>query len=398
MEGIQSQVVRSQTQSDNGNQPARPLNSYGFGKQVGSDGVGAEDWCDSGLECLNGALSLETPFCTESEHPPTLKSTPFDICSRKTDSEHEPTDSCISLGNGERLDSALGHSITDEMLGCISQGIGTIQLSEPDSVSGDRSGEVIGGQVEAYPPEEVFNTLNFVSEDGDTALHLALIHEHLTFVHYLVGVITLDQNWTPYLDIQNDLGQTALHLAVIVDQPDCVKALLWGGASAEIQERGGNTPLHLAVRESRMACVRELTCSGIRPDHLRIINYSGVSALHLAVQKGNEEIVQMLLEGGADVNQRDLSSGRSPLHWAVESQSPTLVRLLLRAGAAVDQPSYAGHSPLYCALHRPNAEVQALLRDGGGTEMHGGEDEDEEDRESEEDEFDDLIINGHRVL
>lgn len=72
------------------------------------------------------------------------------------------------------------------------------------------------------------------------------------------------------------LCQTALHLAVIVDQPECVRGLLWGGASAELQERGGNTPLHLAVRELRMECVRELTsCPRLSLEHLTITNYSG---------------------------------------------------------------------------------------------------------------------------
>ncbi|KAG7470779.1 hypothetical protein MATL_G00117520 [Megalops atlanticus] len=411
MEGMQPQPIYTQTTSDSGEQHARPEFGIGFGKHgsyKGIHAVSSEEWCDSGLECISGgALGLDAPFSSENELSRVWEATPSTIssCSADTGSEHRPIDSCVSLGSGERLDSALGDSITDEMLSSISRGIGTMQLAEgAGSGPVDRISNFNGGQVETSPGQErqmgeMFNTLNFVSEDGDTALHLALIHEHWAFVQYLVGVISLDQSWTPYLDIQNDLGQTALHLAVIVDQPECVRGLLCGGASAELQERGGHTPLHLAVREGRVACVRELTSSGVRPDHLRVTNYSGVSALHLAVQKGDEAIVRMLLDAGADVNQRDLSAGRSPLHWAVEAQSPGVVRLLLRGGANVDQPSYAGHTPLYCALHRPNAEVRELLREGGGTAPWGREeDEEEEERESEEEEFDDLIINGHRVL
>ncbi|KAL4647403.1 hypothetical protein GN956_G7943 [Arapaima gigas] len=387
MEDVQRQGVYAQR--------ARPQFGCGFEKQGcsnGVDGAPSEDWCDSGLESFSsGPVSVDGPFhtggggadsCAAGSSPP----------------DDQPADSCVSVGGGERLDSALGHSITDEMLGSISQGIGSMQLCEdPQRAPADRTEHPPEGQLETYPTQEIFNTLSFVSEDGDTALHLGLIHEHWSLVRNLLGVISLDCNWTPYLDIQNHLGQTALHLAVIVDQPECIRALLYGGASPELQERGGNTPLHLAVREARMDCVRELTSGSRSPDHLRVTNYSGVSVLHLAVQKGNENIVQMLLDAGADVNQRDLSSGRSPLHWAVESQNPWVVRQLLQAGAAVDQPSYAGHSPLYCALHRPNKDVQALLREGGGTDVHSLDD-DEEDQESEEEEFDDLIINGHPVL
>lgn len=393
--------------------PCDPKNKYprpvvGYELKLSSPDAAPDDWCDSGLDSISGVgLSIDGSFDTEP--PITWNSTrPKDCCPPSLGHSEDRPEDCTSVEPGERLDSAIGDSITDETVGSLSQGLGTLILAEPttgktlDSGRDERVVEV-SPEMERQRREELFNTLNFVSEDGDTALHLALIHEHRAFVQYLLGVIALESSWSPYLDIQNHLGQTALHLAVIVDQPECVRGLLWGGASAELQERGGNTPLHLAVRELRMECVRELTsCPRLPPDHLSVTNYTGVSALHLAVQKGRGDIVSMLISAGADVNQRDLGSGRSPLHWAVEAQSTQLVALLLSAGAAVDQRSYAGHSPLYCSLHRPNQEVQGLLRAGGAADTpmqeEEDDDEDEEEQESEEEEFDDVIINGQRVM
>lgn len=376
----------------------RPDVSFGLDKVSVS-----EDWCDSGLDCLSGTtLSLEDSFGNdgpqtwEQRFPNTTATTTY-----STEDEKRLMD-CNSAG-GDRLDSAIGDSITDETMGNISNELGTMHLGEGAVVEVGEDGDTErqtapNPEEERRRREEIFNTLNFVSEDGDTALHLAFIHEHWAFVQYLLGVISLDRSWLPYLDIQNHLGQTALHLAVIVDQPQCVRGLLWGGASAELQERGGNTPLHLAVRERRTECVREITTTSQNNDYLHITNYSGVSALHLAVQKGSDDIIGMLIEAGADVNQKDLGSGRSPLHWAVESQSPQLVKLLIQGGANVDQPSYAGHTPLYCALHRHNKEVQALLKAGGASDARAQEEEeDEEEEESEEEEFDDVVINGQRV-
>uniref|UniRef100_A0A8C1X2I2 NF-kappa-B inhibitor alpha n=1 Tax=Cyprinus carpio TaxID=7962 RepID=A0A8C1X2I2_CYPCA len=371
---------------------ARPGPSYAMDKRGAEDPV-PEDWCDSGLDSLSGVgLGFEGPYgtYTEAEQMWTPGRSVSDIpdIPPPDESDNRSTTDCVSIGGGERLDSAIGDSINeDAVVGCISDGIGTMILGEPESTDRLANSNTEEGRQRR---EELFSTLNFLSEDGDTVLHLALIHEQWGIVQCLLEEIVVDNTWTSYLDIQNDLGQTALHLAVIVDRSECVRALLWSGASAAIQERGGNTPLHLAVRELRKECVRELTsCSRTPPAHLNITNYAGVSALHLAVHKGNCEIIHMLLEAGADVNQRDLGSGRSPLHWAVEGQRSEVVTLLLNAGALVNQRSYAGHTPFYCALYRPNKEVQALLSAHGATYTQDDEEE-EECRESEEEDCDEL--------
>lgn len=66
---------------------------------------------------------------------------------------------------------------------------------------GAGSGTIVGALVFGY-----------VTEDGDTALHLAVIHQHEPFLDFLLGFAA----GTEYLDLQNDLGQTALHLAAIL--------------------------------------------------------------------------------------------------------------------------------------------------------------------------------------
>lgn len=395
MEGTQDIHGESRRQN------ARPGPSDAVEKRGAVDSV-PEDWCDSGLDSFSGVgLGFDVAYdTTEAEQMWTPGRCVSDIRDIPPSDEPDTKNSadCVSIGGGERLDSAIGDSINeDAVMGCLSAGIVTMILSEP---SGTDRQAVLNTEEGRQRREELFNTLNFLSEDGDTVLHLAVIHEQWGVVQCLLENIVMDNTWIPYLDIQNDLGQTALHLAVIVDRSECVRALLWSGASAEIQERAGNTPLHLAVRELRTECVRELTsCSRTPPDHLNLTNYAGVSALHLAVHRGNCDVIKMLLEAGADANQRDLGSGRSPLHWAVESQKTAIVELLLSAGALVNQRSYAGHTPFYCALYRPNKEVQTLLCAHGAIYTQDGEEEEEEEcRESEEEEFDDVIINGQRVL
>ncbi|KAA0717220.1 NF-kappa-B inhibitor epsilon [Triplophysa tibetana] len=377
-------------------QNARPGPSHMMDKRGSEDAV-PEDWCDSGLDSFGGVgPSFEANFTYIEAEPRGAPERSVLGVYTPDESVNKSAMDYVSIGGGERLDSAIGDSINDDaVVGCLSEGIGTMILSEPagtDILSGSKP------EVDRKRMEELLNTMNFLSEDGDSVLQLAVIHEQWPIVNCLLEEISLYSNWIVYLDIQNDLGQTALHLAVIVDQSECVRALLCNGAASEIQDRGGNTPFHLAVREHRTECVRELTsCSRTLPEHLNITNFSGMSALHTAVQKGNCDIIKMLLDAGADANQRDLGSGRSPLHMAVEGQRSAVVGLLLSAGSVVNQRSYAGHSPLYLALYRPNKEVQALLSASGATYTREDEEE-EENRESEEEEFDDVVINGQRVM
>lgn len=50
--------------------------------------------------------------------------------------------------------------------------------------------------------------------------------------------------------------QTALHLAVHLDQPSAVRALVLKGASRELQDRHGDTALHVACQRQHLACAR----------------------------------------------------------------------------------------------------------------------------------------------
>lgn len=74
--------------------------------------------------------------------------------------------------------------------------------------------------------------------------------------------------------------------------------------------------------------------------------FDGMSALHIAVQNSNQQIVSLLLEHGADVNAHISHlhgkywvispNGRSPLFYAVEDDNLEVAKLLLNSGATID--------------------------------------------------------------
>lgn len=87
------------------------------------------------------------------------------------------------------------------------------------------------------------------------SLHLSIIQSNPSLA---IRLIELGQ-FTDQLDIQNDHLLTALHLAVITDQPHLVRALLLSGASLTVRDKQGNSPLHLACKYGHEQCVERLT-------------------------------------------------------------------------------------------------------------------------------------------
>ena len=91
--------------------------------------------------------------------------------------------------------------------------------------------------------------------------------------------------------------------------------------------------------------------------------------LYVAVDNGNPEIIRMLIDAGADVNNNETLSGTS-LHHAVRNDNIEVVRMLIEAGADVQLPNYfaaldekiVAFTPLYDAK---SVEVARMLIEAG---------------------------------
>lgn len=101
-------------------------------------------------------------------------------------------------------------------------------------------------------------------------------------------------------------------------------------------------------------------------------------ALHTAVMKRNLELVQLLLEHGADVNQKTWGGGTAIFYAA--TRTPEMTRLLLEHGASVTITNGYGRTPLHMVvLDREGIAAKLLLEAGanpntkdvgGWTPMH----------------------------
>ena len=72
------------------------------------------------------------------------------------------------------------------------------------------------------------------------------------------------------------------------------------------------------------------------------------SPLHAAVSQGRAGTVQLLLDGGADIDRAD-NMGQTPLFRAVWSGRRDVVQLLIKRGAQPNIGSTGGYTPLHVA-------------------------------------------------
>ncbi|XP_029966463.1 NF-kappa-B inhibitor alpha-like [Salarias fasciatus] len=233
-----------------------------------------------------------------------------------------------------------------------------------------------------------------VTEDGDTLLHLAIIHESTEHAFHM---IKLSRNH-PFLNVQNHQRQTALHLAVITEQPQLVDRLLKAGADPLLADDSGNSALHIACKRGSLACFGVITqnCQRHLTAMLSFPNYSGHNCLHLASINGYISLVESLVRLGADINAQEQCSGRTALHLAVDLQNAALVRRLLELGADVNCLNYGGFAPYHLTYGRQNEEIRTQLFDKTAQELRAlpeseSDESDMEDLDLSEDElYDDI--------
>lgn len=233
----------------------------------------------------------------------------------------------------------------------------------------------------AKPIEYLINckgiNLNAKNSDGMTPLHLASEWTKVSRVDTLIQA-------GAEVDARSHDSATPLHCAAIGGHQLVVKHLLKFGADVNARMRGELTPLHLAAYNSSRPVVQTLVemgadieakdCSKRTPLFLAagsiadngsytveylvrnkaVVNLAdklGHTPLHMAASKGLEQVVDILLEAGAEVDIPDMR-GRNALHLAVLTHSESTVKKLCCADErAVYRQDINGFYPLHYAAY-----------------------------------------------
>ncbi|XP_061743597.1 protein TANC1 isoform X2 [Nerophis ophidion] len=173
-----------------------------------------------------------------------------------------------------------------------------------------------------------------------------------------------DQQLTVQMDAHDSLwGETVLSAAAGRGRAEVCALLLGRGAGLEVANRRGMFPLLSAAKHGHTQVVDLLLEHGAQVD--QVCEKQGRTALMLASSEGHVDTVELLLSKGASVCAVD-QEGLSALSWACMKTQRGVLRPLLDGGADVNRADRQGRSPLDLAALNADAEaVHFLLEEGG---------------------------------
>lgn len=170
-----------------------------------------------------------------------------------------------------------------------------------------------------------------------------------------------------------------LHNAVAAGQLATVEAWLDAGGDPELRESSHNfTMLHIAGERRQLEMIDLLLRRGADMDArtIREDEVQGGGVLEMAAMHGHEDVVTRLIERGANVN-RHTFNGYTPLMGASLTGQLRIVEVLLRAGASTEarddnkmtaqmHAEYRNHDEVALALrrHAPVASEHVLMDAG----------------------------------
>ncbi|KAM9369950.1 NF-kappa-B inhibitor delta [Phaethornis superciliosus] len=195
--------------------------------------------------------------------------------------------------------------------------------------------------------------VNAVDNKGQSALHLAA-----TYGYAQVLQVILSLGFPLDLEMKDFEGHTPLHCAVLAhnalfreqgcqmlenlqqqreELESCIHLLVQTGASIYSRDvKSNKTVLHYTVQDGNISLLRYfLELNAFKSKDFVNSKAHGNTALHMAAalpqEKNQREIIQLLLDHGADPSIRNLDNDQ-PVHMAPPGKAGDQVRHLLKKG------------------------------------------------------------------
>jgi ankyrin repeat protein len=210
--------------------------------------------------------------------------------------------------------------------------------------------------------------------DGTTALHWAVYYDDVKLVEALL-------KRKADVNARNEFGATPLSQAAIIGNAKVIELLLKAGADPNERGADDQTALMIIARTPLVDAARVLVKAGA--DVNAVEKWRGQTALMWAAAQKQPEMLQFLIDNGADVDAQSLpnnwerqvsaeprmkilpAGGLTPLLYAAREGCTECVRLLIEAGADLNKTDPENVSPLVMAGLNAKWDSMKLLIEAG---------------------------------